>query len=94
MEPCSCVCYSPGFVLYGSDVIHKLNIHTGSSRPFLSPSGRPDADYSSLPIDVLQVSDLDSGRGPEFLCCFTGNIHRLYSLSPPPPHTHNTVPSV
>lgn len=71
-EPCSCIRYSPEFVLIGTDVIYKLNINTGSIRPFLAAGTKSNTDYNSLPIDILVVSEPNASK-PEFLCCFTGN---------------------
>ena len=74
-EPCSCICYSPDFVLFGTDTVYKLSVHTGVIRPFLVSGVKPNTSYHSLPIDVLCVTG-EATRGDnstaEFIVCFTG----------------------
>ena len=74
-EPCSCICYSPDFVLFGTDTVYKLSVHTGVIRPFLVSGVKPNTSYHSLPIDILCVSG-EATRGDnstaELIVCFTG----------------------
>ncbi|XP_067931851.1 citron rho-interacting kinase-like isoform X2 [Watersipora subatra] len=69
-EPCSCVCYTPDFVLLGMDTVYKLTIKNGCIRSFLASGVKEDTSYHSFPIDILSLAADDSREG-SYLCCFT-----------------------
>lgn len=66
----------PDYVLFGTDTIYKLAVHTGVIRPFLASGVKGSTSYNSLPIDILCVRE-ETSRGDnnaEFIACFTGMV--------------------